>query len=106
MNEKVKKSRYIEPKLNGQKILYKGKRYWVFEMDKSLPYDNFEDVCDAIVYDKLYGAEVVFITYLPDGTLRGDMAYGQGSIDMYATDAKEMAAEVLRWEKWVARQWQ
>ena len=74
-------------------------------MDKSLPYDNFQNICDAIVYDKFYGAEVVFITYLKDGTLRGDMAYGQGSIDMYAKDAKEMASEVMRWEKWVEKQW-
>jgi len=105
MSEKFKKSRYSEPKLNGQKILYKGKRYWVIEMDKKLSFDYVEDACDAIVYDKYYGASVVFVTYLKDGTLKGDMPYGQGTIDMYAKDAKEMASEVLRWEKWVEKQW-
>jgi hypothetical protein len=33
------------------------------------------------------------------------MAYGQGTIDMYVKDARDMAAEVMRWEKWVEKEW-
>ena len=100
-----KKTRYFHPKLSGQKVLYKSRRYWVIEMDKNLPYDNYEDTCDALVYDNLHAAEVVFVTYLKDGSLRGDMAYGQGTIDMYGKDCIELVSEVKRWEKWVEKQW-
>ena len=93
--------RYFPPKLSGQKVLDKGKRYWVIEMDKNVAYFNYEDTCDAIVYDKVHRAEVVFVTNLEDGTLRGDMAYGQGTIDMYGKDVRELVSEVMRWEKWV-----
>ena len=45
------KTQYSSPKLSGQKVLYKGKRYWVIEMDRNLPYHSYEDTCDAIFYD-------------------------------------------------------
>ena len=103
--ETVKYARYSSPKIEGQKILYKGRRYWVIEMDKKLPFELCENICDAVVYDRVYGAVVVYVTYLKDGKLRGDMAYGQGTIDMYADNARDMASEVMRWEKWVEKEW-
>ena len=49
------KSNYIYPELNGHKVLYKGKRFWVFEISSEFPFEGHEDNCDVIVYDKDLG---------------------------------------------------
>jgi hypothetical protein len=90
------KTQYSPPKLSGQKAPYKGRRYLVIEMDKNLPYSNYENACDALVYDKLHAAKVAFITYLNDGALRGDLAYGQGTTDMYGKNYKDLVSEAMR----------
>lgn len=73
-------------------------------MKKNISYRGFEETCDAIVFDKAYAADVVFVTYLPNGLFRGDMPYGQGTIDMYGKNVKELVSEVKRWDKWLSRQ--
>ena len=52
------KSDYIYPDLNGHKVLYKGKRFWIFEISKEFPFRGYEEFCDVIVYDKKDGAEM------------------------------------------------
>jgi len=52
------KSKYIYPDLNGHKVLYKGKRFWVFEISAELPFNGMEEFCQVIVYDKEYGCEI------------------------------------------------
>ena len=52
-------SRYTPPKLDGHKILYKGKRFWIFEIDAKYPFQGYEGVHkQVIVYDKAYGVAV------------------------------------------------
>ena len=52
---KPSKSSYIFPELNGHKVLYKGKRFWVFEISSKFPFDGHEEYFDVIVYDKNLG---------------------------------------------------
>jgi len=52
------KSKYIYPDLNGHKVLYKGKRFWVFEISSEFPFNGMEKFCQVIVYDKEFGAEI------------------------------------------------
>jgi len=49
------KSNYIYPELNSHKVLYKGKRFWVFEISSKFPFEGHEEYCDVIVYDKVIG---------------------------------------------------
>ena len=51
-------SKYIYPDLKGHNVLYKGKRFWVFEISPEFPYEGYEDFCQVIVYDKECGAEI------------------------------------------------
>lgn len=97
-------SAYTPPKLNGQNVLYKGRRYWVFEINKDHPYDTYEDCCDTIVYDKFFGTEAAFAIRQKDGSYEGDIPYGQQSIDFKAADAKDLVNTVIYWEKWIERQ--
>jgi hypothetical protein len=49
------KSIYIYPELNGHKVLYRGKRFWVFEINSEFPFEGHESYCDVIVFDKGHG---------------------------------------------------
>ena len=97
-------SAYTTPKLNNHNVIYKGKRYWVFEISKDHPYGTFEDCCDTIVYDKSFGTEAAFAIRQKDGTYKGDIPYGQQSIDFTAADAKDLVDTVIYWEKWIEKQ--
>jgi len=55
---KTPKSKYIYPDLNGHKVLYKGKRFWVFEINSDFPFEGYEEHCSVIVYDKEDGCEI------------------------------------------------
>jgi len=57
--EKMGLSRYTLPKLDGHKVLYKGKRFWIFEIDEKFPFQGYEAAHgQVIVYDKVYGGAV------------------------------------------------
>jgi hypothetical protein len=96
-------SKYTEPELTNHKILYKGKRYWVFEISKENPYENMENVCSIIVFDKLCGGIAGYCNYKEDGTIVGDIPYSQQSIDIEGKDGKEISGLVDYWTKWIER---
>ena len=51
-------SKYIYPDLKGHNVLYKGKRFWVFEISSEFPFEGYEEFCQVIVYDKEFGTEI------------------------------------------------
>ena len=51
-------TKFIYPDLSGHKILFKGKRFWVFEISSEFPFKGMEKFCNVIVYDKKYGCEI------------------------------------------------
>ena len=95
--------RYTEPKLKNHKILYKGKRYWVFEIDKEHPFENMEDVCSIIVYDKFCDGIACYCNYKEDGTMVGDIPYSQQSIDVEGKDGRDISSQVDYWTRWIER---
>ncbi|MDH6421603.1 hypothetical protein M2131_001544 [Polynucleobacter sphagniphilus] len=46
-------SKYTEPKISNNKILYQGKRYLIFSVTKETPFDDYLDYSDVIIFDKL-----------------------------------------------------
>ena len=53
---------YTPPNLKGNKVIYKGKRYWIFETNEN-DFEGFDkDYCDLIFYDKLYDGILALIT--------------------------------------------
>ena len=95
--------RYTEPTLKNHKILYKGKRYWVFEIDKEHPFENMEDVCSIIVYDKFCNGIACYCNYKEDGTIVGDIPYSQQSIDIGGKDGRDISSQVDYWTRWIER---
>lgn len=96
-------SRYIKPDLSGHKVLYKGKRYWAFEISNDYPYENYEKDCSIIIFDKLYGGVAAWVNKLPDSTYKGDMPYSQQSIDISGNTVREMVDKVIHWTNWIER---
>ena len=97
------KLKYFLPELNDHLVLYKGKRYWVFEIDDEHPFENYEKDCSIIVFDKLCGGVAAWVDELPDSTYKGYMPYSQQSIDIYGDTIKEIVHEVIRWTHWIER---
>jgi len=68
-------NRYIPPVLNGHKILYKGKRYLVFEVSSEYPYEGYEEFCEFVIFDKsdaIYNGIVASCSRQSDGTFSGE----------------------------------
>jgi len=60
---------FCKPKLNGQRVLWKGRRYWVIEVTPDLPFDFVNSTLgDAVLYDGVYDAVAATAKKLSDGT--------------------------------------
>jgi len=95
---------YTKPALTDHKVLYKGKRYWVFEVDKDHPFEGYETDCGYLVFDKSFGGCVIaWCERADDGSFKGYIQYGQGSIDVEGRTPKELVQSVVHWFNWIER---
>jgi hypothetical protein len=97
------KSKYCYPELNHHLVLYKGKRYWAFEIDEDHPYENYEQACSIIIFDKLCGGVAASVDKLPDSTYKGYIPYSQQSIDIYGKTIQDIVYQVIKWTIWIER---
>jgi hypothetical protein len=97
------KSRYTNPKLQGHKVIYRGKRYWAFEISNEYPYESYEESCAIIIFDKLYGGIAAWVNQLSDNTYKGDIPYSQQCIDISGNTIREIVDEVIYWTNWIER---
>jgi hypothetical protein len=66
--------KYKEPNIGDNKVVYKGKRYWVIELSGKIEIEGFgSDFCDYVMYDKLYEAILATIKRNEDGTLNASL---------------------------------
>jgi len=87
-------SKYIYPDLNGHKVLYKGKRFWVFEISSEFPFNGMEEFCQVIVYDKEYGCEIAEANNSADGYC-GSLIGPQESVEVSGSSAVELVDSVI-----------
>jgi hypothetical protein len=66
---------YKQPKLNGHKILYKGRRFIAFEISEKFPYESCEDRYNFAIFDGLYDATLAVGIINPNGTYQGELAF-------------------------------
>ncbi len=90
-------SKYTPPKLDGHKVLYKGKRYWIYEIDEEHPctehpYETFERYYEVVVYDKLEALPVAFC----HRDLTGDLNLGtfQSNLTVSGTDYRSLISNI------------
>jgi hypothetical protein len=80
------------PELHGHNILYKGRRYWVIEIDTDHPFETLEEDYTVIVFDKLYDEPVAFC----DANLNGYVSCGGllHNVPVYGINPRALAREV------------
>ena len=88
------KSDYIYPDLNGHKVLYKGKRFWVFEISSEFPFNGMEEFCQVIVYDKEYGCEIAGAENSTNGYF-GSLIGPQESVEVSGGSPVELLDSVI-----------
>lgn len=96
---------YTRPKLNGHPILYKGRRFWAFEVSDQFPYNREEEFSDVVVYDCLN--EVVMISGKrgKDGSLTGYVPVGQDGIEVTGKDVKDFVDNAWATWKWCEKRY-
>jgi len=97
------KVRYTYPDLQGHHVLYKGRRYWAFEINQEHPYENYEKDCSIIIYDKLCGGVAAWCDKTSNGQFTGDMPYSQQSIEIDGKSIRDLVQSVDYWTRWVER---
>jgi len=94
---------YTPPETNGNAVPYKGKRYWVIEVNEEHPFEWVDsEVADFAVYDKLMGYVNATIIVKEDGRLWVQMATHCDS-GFHATDLKEAARTAGRQDEYMSR---
>ena len=88
------KSKYIYPDLSGHKFLYKGKRFWVFEISSEFPFKGMEKYCQVIVYDKEYGCEIAGAKNSTSG-YSGSLIGPQESVEVSGGSPVELLDSVI-----------
>jgi len=96
------KSKYIYPDLNGHKVLYKGKRFWVFEISSEFPFKGMEEFCQVIVYDKGYGCEVAGAEKTANGYC-GSLIGPQDSVEVSGCSPEELVDSVIHASRYYER---
>lgn len=95
---------YIRPKLDDHKVLYKGLRYWVFEISKDFPWDGLEEHCSVAVFDGEYGVVSAFCNHAPNGGFEGYIEWGQSWPTVSGATPKDLVDSVIQMEHWIIEQ--
>lgn len=89
-------SRYKKPILNGHKVLYKGRRYWVFEVSKEFPFHGCEDIDKIVVYDGVYNNEIAWCHVDEKGEYIGGVPCGQHLLGVSGKNVRELVDDVCK----------
>lgn len=95
--------KYVAPKLNGHNILYKGRRYWAFEVSKEFPYEGSEDIDSVAIYDGLFETDVAWCHIEANGQFKGVVAYGMHELTVSGSTIRELIDDVARVIKWTIK---
>ena len=92
----------LPPALAGYKPLYKGRRYWVFENEPERPFEGWTgdmSLFRILLYDRLLETLLAAGTWIEDGSIYGEILWGQG-VDFEAPDPRAMVDAVLSIANW------
>ena len=96
-----RRTKYTRPKLSGHKVLYKGLRYWAFEVSAEFPFEGFEKYGEFVLYDCFFDYTITYGKKGLDGVIRGEVQYGQGSIDVSGITVKDFIDAAVGMSLWV-----
>ena len=86
--------KYIPPNVGDNKVVYKGKRYWIIEFTGKDKIDGLDrDDCQFVMYDKLYQA-VFAIVIMKEEKYYASLYWGIDDISEIFDTIKEVAKYV------------
>src|SRR3954449_4727747 len=94
-------SRYKPPELTGHKVAFKGRRWWIIEVDEEHPFDWVtSELGSFAIYDKAEGSVVGCASRAERGTYECQFPSGQYIFECEAASIKDIGkainAESLR----------
>ena len=89
-------SLYSYPKLYGHKILYKGRRYIIFEMNAEHPYEGYERFNSIALWDGEQRSICAFADRLTNGKLTGHLAFTMDKVEVNGDTPREFIDETIR----------
>lgn len=94
--------RYSFPKLNGHKILYKGRRYIMFEMNAVHPYEGYERFNSIALWDDEQRSICAFADRLTNGKYTGHLAFAMDLVEVNGDTPRQFIDESIRlWKFYV-----
>ena len=89
--------KYITPDLEGNRLAYRGRRYWLVELADGASFQCVDkEVADYVVFDRLDNAPIARVTRMPDGTLEVATIMGFASdYSVTLEEAVKVAASLI-----------
>ena len=94
MKQAKNKISYFYPEIKGNKILYKGKRFWIFEISSEFPFQGYEKFSEIIVFDKHTGSEMAAAKKTANG-YDGSLIGPQESVGVSGNSPIELLESVI-----------
>ena len=84
------------PKLYGHKILYKGRRYIMFEMNAEHPYEGYERFNSIVLWDGEQRGICAFADRLPNDKFSGYLAFTMDKVEVKGDTPRQFIDETIR----------
>ena len=87
-------SRYTPPELLGHKILFKGKRFWIFEISNEYPFEDYEGAYEIVLFDKVAAAPIAFARRTLNG-FEGALSFTMDYVEVKGATPQELLANTI-----------
>ena len=89
--------KYITPDLEGNRLAYRGRRYWLVELADGASFQCVDkEEADYVVFDRLDDAPIARVTRIPDGTFEISTIMGFASdYSVTLEEAVKVAASLI-----------
>ena len=89
--------KYITPDLEGNRLAYRGRRYWLVELAGGNSFQCVDkEVADYVVFDRLDNAPIARVTRMSDGTFEISTIMGFASdYSVTLEEAVKVAASLI-----------
>ena len=89
--------KYITPDLEGNRLAYRGRRYWLVELADGASFQCVDkEEADYVVFERLDDAPIARVTRIPDGTFEISTIMGFASdYSVTLEEAVKVAASLI-----------
>ena len=90
------KKTYIFPNIDKKQIIYKARRYIMFQISPEYPYEGYEAFNSIVLWDGEFGRICAFADLLPSGKLTGHLAFTMDKVEVKGDTPRQFIDENIR----------